>query len=240
MISEKPEITREVFQKLVSYYAHETFRGEFRPRVGNRLYYPLWFVERQIRVFWEAGITENTVHLIIEAIRQRFREVDGVPEFNFEHYGPHQSALDQIRNAMVGGALNPDRLLEMCLTEEYRNLKRGTQHGDIIITRRPLLNDRVSWGYCYFKYGVMIFALYGQRQENKDFLWRIAKHEASHLVGMWTHCDELNVAGYRYDPRCNMHYAAERDYLCPKCADLLDQWWNQIRYDLTIAGLKIR
>jgi hypothetical protein len=210
--------------------ARKTMRGEWtKPILGN-VFLPVWWTEKEIRVFWEEGISQETVDVIVGALRARVEETICTP-FTVKLYGSHESAMEQVRLATTSnGELDEKRLFELSLSEVWRNEKfGGRQHGDIYITSRSFLDDHVSWGAASFKYGTMMFCLHGQRQNSKSFLRKVALHEMNHLLGMYCHCDDYqNVEGLRYTPECNAHYICPSGDLCDKCKGFILHWWTGI------------
>ncbi len=212
-----------------AFLAHRAMCGEDRPVIDGKPYPPFWWMEKKIRIFCEEGISSQTIRIVQQAINQRFSEVGHEP-FDFEIWGVHQSAQEQIKASMVNGQLDENKLFRICASEPWRDkAKGGIQHGDIFITRRQFLNDTVSWGAADFKFGVMILALHGSRQTSTDFLRRVVLHEATHLVGYGYHCDQWKeVEGYLYDSNCSMHYSCHGEHLCDKCNDFIGAWWERI------------
>ncbi len=226
--------TREDYLASLMWQAKRVFGGDLRPIINHVPITPLWFAEREIRVFWEAGISQSTAQLVKAMIEKRISQVDGLMPFDVILFGQHWSIGEQIANAMVGHELDDERLRSLCLSEPWRDYQQGgKQHADVIITKRPFLNDSVSWGAARFSQGTMILALYGNRQESHHCLGNVVLHETNHLLGMGCHCDDfLNVEGYHYSRDCNAHYdCLHKSDLCPKCADFISHWWVQIQYE---------
>jgi hypothetical protein len=230
--------TRASFQQHVYDVARETMSGLRVDPIGGTKYLPYWWLNGEIRVFWEPGIPQQTVDLIVSAVDQRAREVPGL-EFVFNKYGHHASAIEQIDAATTRGQLDPDRLLALAASEPWRDWRRGgRQHADIYITTRPFLDDSVSWAAACFKHGAMMFCLHGGRHQSHDFLRRVALHETNHLLGMYCHCDDYqNVAGLSYSPRCNMHYSCSHADLCPKCRTHIECWWQGVQDEAKEVGV---
>lgn len=223
--------TRNAFCEHVYNVARETMRGLRVDPIGGTRYLPYWWLNGEVRVFWELGVPRQTVDLIVDAVDQRTRETMG-QTFVFDLFGQHQSASEQIADATVNGQVDEKRLFSLMLSEHWRDKRRGgRQHADIYITTKPFLNDPVSWAAACFKHGAMVYCLHGQRHQSSDFLRRVALHETNHLLGMYCHCDDYqNVAGLPYTPRCNMHYSCSHAELCPKCQTHIKWWWQGV-YD---------
>ncbi len=225
-------LTRPAFYERVRYLAHLTMAGRLTPPVAGKIFLPYWWTNGEIRVFWETGITRVTVDLIVKAVDERIRETIGIP-FQFNLYGSHASAIKQVAQATVNGQIDENCLFATALSEIWRDPQcGGQQHADIYITNKPFLNDTVSWGAADFKFGAMVFCLYGNRQNSQDFLRNVALHEANHLLGMCCHCDDYqNVEELSYSSRCNMHYSCQYENLCLKCADYIRNWWAQVVHE---------
>jgi hypothetical protein len=228
----KRHFSRDGYREHVQTVACETMRGHRTPIIGGKTFLPYWWIRNEIRVFWDAAISQQTVDLIIKAVDERIRETIGLP-FRFNLFGAHPSAMEQVADATVNGQIDEQRLFATALSESWRDSKcGGQQHADIYITNKPFLNDTVSWGAADFKFGAMVFCLYGNRQNSQGFLRNVALHETNHLLGMYCHCDDYqNVEGLSYSPRCNMHYSCQHESLCPKCTDFIRNWWAQVAHE---------
>ena len=224
--------TRDSYREHVQTAACETMSGRRTPSINGESILPYWWIQSEIRVFWDAAIPRQTVDLITGAVDERIRETIGLP-FRFALFGDHASAAEQVANAALNGQIDEQRLFASALSESWRDPRcGGRQHADIYITAKPFLNDTISWGAGCFKHGTMIFALYGRRHQSHDFLRRVALHETNHLLGMYCHCDDYqNVEGYSYTPECNMHYGCSSSGLCPKCVEFIRHWWVQVSYE---------
>jgi hypothetical protein len=226
--------TRENYKHVIFSEALHVFCGAKMPVVNGVAIRPLWFLNREIRVFWEPSVPSSTALLICRAIERRIEECGTFSEpFEIKMYGSDESAMSQLNSATVNGQVDHMRLFGTCLTEVHRDENRGgRQHADVFITTRSLLGDHVSWGVSQFAYGTMVFALHGNRCNHEQALFNLAMHETTHLLGMGTHCDLFqNVEGYEYSSQCNMHYdCLNKPLLCSKCRDFVDLWWSQIAY----------
>lgn len=205
---------------------------------GHHRYASQWWLNGEVRVFWEPSVSRQTVDLIVNAVDQRARETVGL-EFTFQLYGNDTSSAGQVSEALVQGQLDPDKLFSLAALEPWRDQARGgRQHADIYITTKQFVGDPVSWAAASFKYGAMMFCLHGQRHRNSDFLRKVALHETNHLLGMYCHCDDYqNVAGLPYTPVCNMHYSCSHANLCPKCRTHIECWWQGVQDEAKEAGV---
>ncbi|MEO8638036.1 MAG: hypothetical protein ABI430_04015 [Candidatus Taylorbacteria bacterium] len=206
--------------------------GHRTPTIGGETHLPHWWIQSEIRVFWDVAISRQTVDLIVKAVDERIRETIGLP-FRFKFHGSHPSAMEQVVDATINDEIDEQRLFATALSESWRDLCHGgQQHADIYITNKAFLNDTVSWGAADFKFGAMVFCLYGNRSQSQEFLRKVALHETNHLLGMYCHCDDYqNVEELSYTPSCNMHYSCPSDDLCPKCVEFIRHWWAQIEYE---------
>lgn len=228
----KRRIELDEFRRAAMFKARQTFCGELRPTVSGVPRTPMWFWNKEVRIFWEDGIEDRTAVLVKKMAEKRIAELGFTP-LTVLLFGKHDSVEEEIALSLVNGELDPDRLFEQCLGETWRDEKRGgRQHADIIITRRQFVDDAVSWGAASFEHGTMVFVLHGQRQHNRDFFSNVALHEMNHLLGMAYHCDVFqNVGDFEYDPQCNMHYHCGTPTLCPKCIEFIRSWWIQIQHE---------
>jgi hypothetical protein len=230
----KRHFTKEEFRRHVQIVARETLNGSRAPIVGGQKYPPLWWMTKQLRVFWEPQVPEATVNVIVDAVEKRIEEI-GLDPFALVLLGSHPSAMEQVESSLVHGRLDFEKLFTTALTEVWRDESRGGEdHGDIYITTKPFHDEMASWGAADFKSGTMIFSLHSGRVDSRhhNFLRRIALHETTHLFGMYTHCDEYqNVDELPYSEVCNMHWVCSHSTLCPKCQFLLETWWVQMEYE---------
>lgn len=194
---------------------------------------PRWTETREIRVMWEEGITDDTGEFVVREIAQWIRELCLGLEFTVVPYGTgwreagrRVSVTDYIRPALLPSGVDYEQLFRLSYHEPYR---RVHQHADVYIMKRPFHDDTVSWGCSIFEYGCLLLTLHGGRQNNRDFLRGVVRHELGHLFGMPIHCDHVGVEGWAYDSSCNMHYAVPSSRLCPKCRSLLHLWWQHIK-----------
>ena len=231
-------VDKSKWLEAASYVATQTLRGDRVPVIDGIDYTPLWWTNKypQIRIFWEPRISTKTIDLVIESIADLAFQIghDFIPEFDFITLGSHDSAMQQIQNACVGGKLDNKRLANIVASEPYRNeANGGEQHGDVYITTREFVDDSASWGAAGFQHGILMLTLYGNRQQSRDFLKKVVIHEAGHFFGLPLHCDDSVVDEYGYDQNCVMHYQCPSSMLCPKCQDWIRQWWVQSRGVIT-------
>ena len=217
-------LTRDTWLATASHNALTSAAGGRMPK-GFRCN---WWINREIRVFWQEGIPRQTAEVITDACRERIADCH-LPLFDFKLFGPHWSVDEQIVQSLRGNQIDDEKFNDLCLRERWRDEELGgRQHGDIVITRHPLEAGSVHWGSTGIKNGVILFALHGNRPRNHSFLWNVAKHEMGHLLGAAWHCDERTVEGYQYEPHCNMHYSCAGEKLCLKCKDFIRQWWSAL------------
>jgi hypothetical protein len=228
----KQHFTRDGYRAHVQGVARLTMAGQRTPVIGGETFLPHWWTRKEIRVFWDPAISRQTVDLIVGAVDERIQETIGV-EFLFNGFGNHPSAVEQVDHATTNGQIDHDLLFASALSESWRDTRYGgQQHADIFITNRPFVNDPVSWAAADFRFGAMVFCLYGNRQHKHGFLRKVALHETNHLLGMFCHCDEYqNVEELSYRATCNMHYVCPSEDLCPKCTDFIRNWWQQVAYE---------
>jgi len=234
----RQSFTRQSFCEHVYDLARKATRTYIVDSNSNRRYASHWWLNGEVRVFWEPGIPRHTVDLIVNAIDQRARETVGL-EFDFKLYGNDASSAGQVSTALRSGQLDPDRLFDLAALEPWRDQAcGGQQHADIYITDKQFAGDPVSWAAASFRYGAMMFCLHGQRHLGSSFLRKVALHETNHLLGMYCHCDDYqNVADLPYSPRCNMHYSCAYEDLCPKCRTHIEWWWKGVQDEAKDAGV---
>lgn len=198
--------------------------------LGDPHNYPLWFVGKEIRIFRMPKVDEKVVPYVRAGIEDLIHQI-GL-DFNVTYYGPHPSAVEQVRESIKpDGRIDGDKLSQILVSENWRRPEYGGRpHTDIYITDRFLaLGDR-NWGQSQFVYGYMILALPRERQESLEFIRNISKHEAGHLLGFPEHHDGdfSDVKGYSPVQDCNMLWQASTRYTCDKCADALVYFWKGI------------
>lgn len=221
--------TQEAFRRHIQTVASETLKGLHTPAVSGKIYQPGWWINAEIRVFWERTVPRQAVDVIVGAMDERIFDAVG-KRFQFCLHGSHASAVGQIDGSTKHGQIDEKKLFATALSEEDCNQRRGgRQHADVYVTAKPFVDDHASWGAASFRHGTSIFALHGDRGSSRDFLRAVALHEANHLLGMYAHCDDYQcVDGHQYDPSCNMHYVCPSGTICPKCKEFLLHWWAQI------------
>jgi len=220
-------MTKDTWLYTSTHNAKWAYEGRHNPQ------FPMcWWINKEIRIFWEKGVPEAVARLIEGACRDRLRECE-LPGMEFQLWGSHSSVMEQIQRALTNNDEIDDELLaDTCLKESWRDESNGgRQHADIIITRHPLINDHASWASASALKGVITFALHSDRIDDHDFLRRVAKHEMAHMLGLMWHCNEhKNVEGYDYNPQCNLHWECSGEHLCLKCRDFIFWWWEQFKY----------
>ncbi len=215
-------------------FSSEQYRGYSRwvaeRAMANNGNLPLWWINGEVRVSWELEIPRKTVDIIVEAVRQRLNELCGL-RFAFKLFGQHESFVEQLNACALNGQVDQEKLFSLASMESWRDESNGgRQHADVYITAKPFLGDAVSWGAADFNFGVMFFALYGQRYSHQSFLRTIALHEAGHLAGMPTHCEYLRIKGYAKNT-CNMNSDLSSDGLCSKCKEYFRIFWETINQE---------
>ncbi|PIR46707.1 MAG: hypothetical protein COV07_02920 [Candidatus Vogelbacteria bacterium CG10_big_fil_rev_8_21_14_0_10_45_14] len=191
-----------------------------------------WWINGEIRVFWTRNVPEKTVDVVVSACEERAREFGrlcGFPAFRFRRFGSHPSALEQVAACMtIRGEVDEQKFFPLVGAESWRRPEAGGyRHGDIYITEYPIKGGHTSWGVTSVNEGIMLLGLYGDRPQSPYFLDCVAMHEMGHMLGIPLHCDQYrDVAGYRYDPHCGMHWACPGTEVCPKCLDFVSEWWR--------------
>lgn len=217
-------LTKTRWRDLVAYKVNELHNVI---KNGNK-HVPLWWTEREIRIFWDANISQKTAEVVQNTIVRRLHEI-GLYQFEVNLFGVHPTTTKQIEKSLTGGCIDEEVLSTILLNEKWRRKPFGEQHADVIITSQQFFDDSESWGAARFSHGSMVFTLYGNRSQNTDFLKNVVLHETSHLLGLCYHCDDwLNVGDYNYNPRCNMHYACATPKTCKKCNDFILAWWREL------------
>ena len=202
-------------------------REQFELREG-----PLWWINREIRVYWEPGIFRTIARMVQREIYSFVRAIPVIPAFHVELIGPHLSALEQIEDALTDtGVLDADKLLALARHERYRDeCAGGSQHADVYIVRRDFSAGSAFLGSAEFRSGACVFRSPGNWFFSSSFFRRIVWHEMAHLFGFQYHCNTFqNVEGYAYTPTCVMHSDGGSGDLCPKCLFFLQTHWEFLR-----------
>ena len=188
-----------------------------------------WWKNREIRLFWEPDIENSTVAVVMDEIHKLCQTI-GI-SFNLIPYGSHRSAMLQMQSVVRGGQIDYNKLFTMAHGEDWRNENiGGREHGDIFISSRHLLNDTVSFGVASHQNGCILLSLHGNTQYHHPLVRRLARHEATHLLGLMVHCDKFPVNGYGEHHRwCNMHYQLPSGETCPKCMAFMRHFWRHHR-----------
>lgn len=185
---------------------------------------PHWTAGSEVRFFWEPGIREAAWKAAAVSVLE-LADIIGIKFQSRVLWGPEPTAMSQLEAATSGGTLDAEALRRIAANEPARI---GTPHADVFLTTRPLKSGRENWGEGEFKSGCLVLSLPGERQASLSFLRQIAKHEASHLFGFFTHHDAVEVAGYEEVAQCLMLWAAPTQQLCPKCFDGLRAFWRGV------------
>lgn len=232
----KHSFTEDSFRAHVYSVARETMRGHRIQPINGLRYLPYWWLNSEVRVFWETTIPREAVDVIVRAVDQRIRETIGAA-FTFTMLGNHESGISQIDTATQSGNLDVDQLFTLALSEHWRDKARGgRQHADIYVTDKAFIDDDVSWAAASFNHGAQVYCLHGERHRDHSFLERVALHETGHLLGLYSHCNDYqNIAGLPYTPVCNMHYACTHAVLCAKCETQIAAWWQGVQDEVNAS-----
>jgi len=193
-----------------------------------------WIRGREIHVFRMPGVREEVVEAVILGINDMIREIrllDFLIDKRRNYFGPHKSAVMQVRMAMTReGRLDEQGLAELIIAERWRNpLQGGRPHADVVITDQFLSLGYENWGQAKFDYGYVLIAVPGRRQKSLDFIRNVAKHEAGHLFGFREHHDSHpDIPGYESIDDCNMLWRASSYETCGKCLDAMVHVWKGI------------
>lgn len=189
-------------------------------------YIPSWWKTRHIRVLSASSVDANTTQVVVDAIRFQIAEMALPYPFHvLAIEAPHAVEL-LIANAMKKDGLDDRKMIAMLGWDSIQN---GL--GNVIITTERFYDDAASWGASQFWSGAIIFALYGNRQQNQHFLRKVVRHETMHMLGKADHCDEDKdtIASFEYDPRCLMHWSCRGSDFCPKCIQFVQVWWQEMQ-----------
>jgi len=229
MEQEQHVLSTSAWEETVRHWVGKTLAGESDRAWGIT---PDWIQTREIRILWEAGITDSTAELVAGEIRALLHELNLGAEFRvvlmgtgWSEGGSRVSTVDHIKPALRANGFDVVRLYELSYHEHYR---QAYQHADVYILRRPFHDDNVSWGASMFEHGCMVLTLQGNRQNSRRFLKGVVRHEMGHLLGMPIHCEMIGRRDYAYNPQCNMHYMVPSHTLCPKCERFLRLWWQTV------------
>ena len=229
------EMKRNEWLNSSSYWAIQTMYGKRTPIINGDRFTPLWWTGEQplIRIFRESNISQETISFVGNIILEIMGNIDNniIPSPKIELRGLDQSAIEQINDACILGKIDDNKLADIALAE---NCRKSQQHGDIYVTTKQFVDDSVSWGAASFEHGMMVLALYGDRQRNINFLKKVVHHELGHMLGSRLHCNKYtDIDSYIYDTSCVMHYSCASNRMCDKCKDWIRQWWTQIKYEIS-------
>lgn len=185
---------------------------------------PHWTNGSEIRFFWEPTIQKPAWRAAAVSILE-LADIVGLTFRQRVLWGPEQTAMNQLNAATSGGILDAEALRQIVANEPTR---LGAPHADVFLATRPLKSSEENWGEGDFSSGCLVLSLPGERQANPEFLRRIAKHEAAHLFGFFTHHDAVEVAGYEQVAQCLMLWAAPTHQMCPKCFDGIRAFWRGV------------
>lgn len=198
-----------------------------------------WIHGKEIRIFRMPDVNKNVSDSVYRGIEDIVNEI-GL-DFTIRDYGSHESIIGPVKEyTRSDGRIKGDFLLSTLTSEDYRNpAKGGKPHADVIIVNNYLALVREgeivagdeNWGISHFIPGGVVISVPRERQKSLDFIRKVSKHEASHLLGFGEHHDDpyTNVKGYQEAPDCNMYWRASTLDTCDRCSDALRYFWIGIQ-----------
>lgn len=185
---------------------------------------PCWHTTRNIEIVAQSGISAATIDMVKKSIEARLYQIF----FDNSLFRMNVSTknIDDYIKYFVDSKNEIDD--KKFARSTYKSLiQQNRPRAAVFLTRSFFLNDHASWGRAAFEDGCMILALPENRQNNLKFLSDVVGHEMGHLLGFPDHCDTFGeVDGYKYSPKCNMHYSVPSGCLCEKCKDFIRTWWQ--------------
>jgi hypothetical protein len=188
---------------------------------------PFWFVEGKIRIYNQAGVSddwvENTIEGISGGISQTGLNID------LEVVG-----IDPLVEEMISGVSTKRGVLASELGKLlYENLRKSqVRFASAVVVQCNDFRDRKiiegSYGIGSFK-GAYIIMWNGSKEA--------ATHETGHLLGIpFNHDDclpEMRKYSGNYDlSRCVMNWHAPSDRFCGHCLDRIDGFWQGLEANL--------
>ncbi len=193
---------------------------------------PEWINGREIRIFNYSKVPDYCLEPVTEGIKELVKEIN--LDFEVKTYGI-DNHVEKCVDYMKDGEVDFKGLINLFLDEPYRKTQRGGKHhADVIILDQKAPYNEVDWGYGHFQQGIIFMYLPKQRQQSTNFIKRIAKHEAVHLLSLGYHHDfAVNnlknvVRAYNAPLNCVFEYSASTSDLCNMCKDALVYNWRDI------------
>ena len=199
----------------------------FEDDTGKTRWLPEWLPASEIRVFRMPNVSERSVQPVISGIEDMIKEI-GLG-FDVKYFGVDETATQQIEMATDHkGNVNGYNLGKMIIDERWRDPNRGgVQYADVYLMDRNLLDGDEHWGQSVYKFGYMLLALPGERQNSLDFLWNISKHESGHLLGFQHHhgTETMHTNVYTDNKPCVMEWQAATRKVCDVCLEAMRNHW---------------
>ena len=180
-----------------------------------------WIFGRQVRIARTNGVDEAVVDHVAHGIQDLLNDI-GL-EFSIVDIG-----VDEQANRLVKYATKSDGRIDTGVLTQSIIACRGTDFASVVLTPRYFSASDQDWGEGRFSRGTLLLALPNARQNSRDFLRNITKHETAHLFGYQLHHETVKVPEYREPKDCVMYWQASTRDLCDKCSDALKAFWHGI------------
>jgi hypothetical protein len=182
-----------------------------------------WFLEKEIRVFKQEGISDSYAYNIIEGAQNAIDDF-GL-DLKIKYYGTDSSVEEMIKKSFNQKYQSVSTNLKVQLAyEDYRKKELGGKpHADIVIIKE---SNESGLGQADFFLGAVI--IWGNSK-------RLAKHETGHLLSIdygfksqGNHEKDHKYLGYMLDENCLMWWHIPSDQFCEYCKDSVNYLWKGI------------
>ncbi len=186
-----------------------------------------WIHGKELRVFKCPHVDERVLYAAVNGINEMLEEI-GLRTFIIDpaaHYYGNDSGMARMAMEASGhGGLDYHALGDLLVTKRAAD---SEQYGVVFITCRHFTEPH-NWGSSEYTKGILVMSLPGKRKENKPLIYRIAKHEAAHLLGFNEHHETRAISDYGDERVCLMNPQPPTRKLCGKERDALIRFWQGI------------
>ncbi|MEA3514639.1 MAG: hypothetical protein U9R34_04135 [Nanoarchaeota archaeon] len=202
---------------------------------------PAWIMSKEIGIFNYSNVPDYCVEPVKQGLFELIHELN--MDFKVKNSYVDNSVETAVNNLRCGGNLFES--ISYSADEVYMNKNRTSNfHASVIIIDQKAPYNNYDWGFGAFGSGIIYMYLPKERQSARDFIKKIAKHEAVHLLGLGEHHgDAINgskklAKAYNVTHSCVFNYYPDTLKLCNMCEDALIYNWKKIEEQIGIKFLK--
>ena len=216
----------------------EEYKQNWRMVNGFDSIFPAWIMNKDIKIFNYSNVPDYCVEPVKEGISELVHELN--MNFKIKDSYINNSVETDVNNLRCRNLKS--HLYSVNELHMNKNLKGNPYASVIIIDQKAPHN--YDWGFGNSEYGLIFMYLPKERQGAKDFIKKIAKHEAVHLLGLGYHHKEvirdsrMLAKAYGVTDSCVFNYIPDTLKLCNMCKDALLYRWKRIEEKIGIKCFK--